>query len=110
QILELCKDLKLELRDELQPGELGTFIKEWVNLEEYLLAHARKVTERNISVREAIRALSKRGDLTEEQALELDALRRFRNSVVHQPTSVPAGALSEWLERTRHLARALRAG
>jgi hypothetical protein len=107
QILDLCNRLKTELREELQPGDLGAFIKEWASLEEYLLETARRVTERNVSVREAIAALSKKGMLKSEQAMELDALRRFRNSVVHKPTTVEAGALGEWLERTRQLGRFL---
>jgi hypothetical protein len=106
-ILDLCDALKTELRDELQPGELGEFVKAWSVLEEYLLENARRETERNVSVRESIKALGKTGVITEEQAMLLDSLRRFRNDVVHRPRSISAGALEEWLSTTRQLSREL---
>lgn len=107
-ILDLCRTLQTDLASELQPGQVGEFIKEWAKLEEYLLENARRVTERNVSLREAIASLSKRGLLGEEQAYMLDSLRRFRNAVVHQPTTVQPGALEEWLSTTRRLLRELR--
>lgn len=107
-ILELCASLRAELSDELQPGQLGEFIKEWARLEEYLLENARRATERNVSVREGIAALSKRGRLTPEQASLLDSLRKFRNGVVHQPKAVDPGSLDEWLTVTRDLWRDIR--
>jgi hypothetical protein len=102
-VLELCSSLHLELSSELQPGNLGEFVKEWAELEEYLLEDARRATKRNVSVREAIASLAKRGRLREEQAQLLDSLRRFRNAVVHQPTTVKPGALEEWLSTIRRL-------
>lgn len=106
-MLEMCASLKTELSTELLPGDLGQFIKEWARLEEYLLEKARRATERNVSVREAIASLSKRGQLDQEQAYLLDSLRRFRNAVVHQPRTVQAGALEEWISTTRRLVREL---
>jgi hypothetical protein len=106
-ILELCRTLRAEISDELQAGHLGEFIKEWARLEEYLLENARRETERNVSVREAISSLAKRGHLDQEKALTLDSLRKFRNAVVHQPRSVETGALEEWLSIARRLWRDL---
>jgi hypothetical protein len=108
KILELCNELKTELRDELQPGELGDFVRAWGKLEEYLLERARRVTERNVSVREAIASLAKRGELQQDQAALLDSLRRFRNEVVHKPAKVHSSALREWLETTDRLSAQLR--
>jgi hypothetical protein len=108
KILELCNEMKTDLRDELQTGELGDFVRAWGELEEYLLERARRVTERNVSVREAIAALAKRAELGEDQAALLDSLRRFRNEVVHKPSKVHSGALREWLETTHQLSRQLR--
>ena len=108
QILELCNALKNELREELQPGQLGDFVKEWALMEDYLLTAARRLTERNVSVREAIAALAKRGEINQEQAATLDALRRFRNMVVHQPKTIATGALREWLETAQKMGSMLR--
>jgi hypothetical protein len=107
QVLELCKGLKADLRDEFQPGELGEFIREWAKLEEYLLENARRVTERNVSVREAIAALANRGKLQEEQAAQLESLRRFRNEVVHGPAKIQGVDLEKWLDTARQLVNEL---
>lgn len=103
-ILELCNLLKAELRDELRPGDLGEFIKQWTTLENFLLTTARQLTERNVSLREAISVLSKRGVLPSDTARQIDSLRAFRNQIVHQPQSVQSAALHELLPRVRELA------
>jgi hypothetical protein len=106
-IRDLCAGLQMELRSELQPGHIGEFISDWAVLEDYLLENARRVTERNVSVREAISALAKRGRLNSEQAMLLDALRRFRNTLVHQPKGLSAGATEEWHSTLRRVLRDL---
>lgn len=108
RILDLCSNLREELREELQPGQLGEFIGEWAGLEEYLLEEARRVTQRNVSVREAIVGLAGRGALNSTLAAQLDTLRKFRNAVVHHPKTVAAGTLAEWLDLARQLQRQLR--
>src|SRR5580700_9562696 len=50
KILDLCNELKSQLRDELRLGEVGEFIRVWSTLEEYLLQTARRLTERNVSL------------------------------------------------------------
>jgi len=107
KILDLCNDLKTELRDELKPGDLGAFVKEWAVLEEYLLETARRLTERNVSVREAISVLERRGVLSKNDAQQLEALRSIRNSVVHRPGTVEPPVLRGWLERIQELARSI---
>jgi hypothetical protein len=104
KILDLCKEIREELRDEFAPGDLGEFIKEWVKLEDYLLTTARQRTQRNISLREAINVLAKDGILSPETARQLESLRSLRNSVVHKPETVTAGALREILPLVRKLA------
>src|SRR5262249_13251272 len=106
-ILELCNELKNELREELSPGELGAFIKDWAELESNLLDEARTATSRNVSIREAIRFLAKTGILSSEQAQQLEGLRVFRNAVVHKPGTVKPGALEEWQMLSRHLVKTL---
>jgi hypothetical protein len=99
------KILRSELKDELQPGDLGVFIKEWANLEDYLLRAARRATERNVSVREAIAELARRGTISENLANEMQAIRNLRNSLVHRPESVQPGTLRIWLEKLREVSR-----
>lgn len=103
EIRKLCDGLRKGLREELLPGDLGEFVSEWAWIEDYLLRQARRETERNVSVREAIANLARRGVLNSEQAAQLDALRKFRNTVVHRPTKVRTGELEEWLGTARQL-------
>jgi hypothetical protein len=107
QILELCDRLKGEVQDELQTGDLGEFIKAWAGLEEYLLKNARWATERNVSIREAITSLAKREQLRSKQATDLEALRRFRNDVVHRPGFVQTRRLKEAIEAALQLSKEL---
>lgn len=104
KILDLCNELKAELKDELRPGDLGEFIRDWSSLEDYLLTSARHLTQRNVSVREAISVLEKNGTLPSETARELESLRSFRNAIVHRPDTVRPAALREWLPLGRELA------
>lgn len=97
EILALCDEIKENMRDELKPGDLGSFVSAWSSLERQLLDQARRATERNVSTREAIIYLAKSGALDSDQAVLLDSLRRFRNQVIHKTEDVNRGALREWL-------------
>jgi hypothetical protein len=105
QILDLCKEIKAELREELVPGDLGTFVREWAELESRLMEAARRQSNRIVSVREAISILTKSEILSPDLAHELNALRSFRNAVVHRPDTVKTSDLGKWLGRVRDLAR-----
>lgn len=109
-ILSLCNELKAELREELQPGDIGTFIKNWADLEDYVMETARRTTQRNVSLREAFLALARQREFKEEQATQLDALRRFRNMVVHQPSAVKLADIRQWSDYLRDLLKDIRKG
>jgi len=99
KILDLCSNLKSELKDELQPGDLGKFISDWATLEGFLLDTGRRLTERNVSVREATAQLTKHGVLPAKVAQEIEAIRTFRNNLVHKPGTVAQSNLGQWVER-----------
>jgi FRG domain-containing protein len=108
EIFDLCTQLRVDLRDEFRPGDLGSFIRDWAELEEFLLDTGRRTTERNVSVREAVNQLAKRGVLSSGVAQEIEALRVFRNAAVHRPATVESQSLGAWLERLRAVLRTLR--
>lgn len=97
-VLDLCQRLKEEIRDELQPGDLGAFIREWSRIEESVLETARQMTERNVSMPQAISALVGLGKLSSDTAAELNRIRNFRNLVVHETKKVDPAKLRESLE------------
>lgn len=102
-VKELCDELKLDLLDDQQPGDLGEFIRDWVVVEDHLMNAARDATDRNVSLREAISVLAKQGLLSDSEARELQAIRSFRNEAVHRPQTVPDSALANWLQRLRKI-------
>ena len=65
KILDLCTQLKADLIEELGPGDFGTFLRAWVTLEEWLLDRARRISKRNLSIREAINELARRKQFDE---------------------------------------------
>jgi hypothetical protein len=107
RILELCNDLKYEIKSEMKSGDLGDFVKEWATLGEYLLSEGRRITERNVSIREAIAQLASRGIIPQSLADQIQAIRHLRNNVVHQPQSVQSDAVREGLERVREAWRTI---
>jgi hypothetical protein len=85
-IEKVCADVKqLIQRAQQPPGTLGDFIFAWAKLEQWLLDAARRITERNVSVPEAVNAVSRRLRLSEPIVAELHALRQIRNMAVHKP-------------------------
>lgn len=103
RIEKLCASLQVTLETELQPGEIGEFLKLWTSLEEHLLELTKKLELRRFSAREAISALGKRRQLPKDLIFELDTLRRFRNQVVHKPKSIEPGEIQEFITRLRNV-------
>jgi len=108
RIFDLCTSLMQKTKTELQPGRLGDFVKEWADLEEALLDQARRLTSRNVSVREAIQALSRLGKLTPDQAANLDNLRQLRNYVIHHPSKAAVEDVASSIDLIGDLKRGLR--
>ena len=102
-VFDLCKGVRDDLSTELQPGLVGEFMQEWMKMEEHVLDDARHATERNVSIREAIALLAKRGDLDHEKAYALDSMRKLRNALVHQSKSVKLPEVEGSLAEVRRL-------
>lgn len=90
RILRLCEEIKADIKDELLPGDMGTFMRQWADVEEIVVVSGRRLAERNLSLGEAISRLFKSNLITSGLAHELEILRRFRNTLVHTPSRVTA--------------------
>jgi hypothetical protein len=96
-IKNLCDQiLQISIR-ELKPGLVGEFLQLWAELENNIFEIGRNKTQRNISLGEAIKVISKSLNLTADQIASLDKLRRFRNILVHTPHEVDPTTLREYL-------------
>lgn len=100
RVEELCKEvIKRVQTQQASSGRVGQFLVEWAKLEESLIARARHLTERNVSVRDGIRTLVNRGIISEELAAELDRVRRVRNVAAHSPRSLDDPEVERALQR-----------
>ena len=62
-----------------------------------MTAHARKGQKRFLSFRQSLSNLVKQGRIDKDLYYQLDKIRNFRNTVVHQPSRVDSGSISEYL-------------
>ena len=102
KFLRLCKSLKVSLEQDLRPQEIGEFLKQWILLEELLNEYTKSISDRRYSPSQSISLLQKYGKLSKDQAFELDALRKFRNQLVHQPKAIEPGEIEVYTQKLRN--------
>lgn len=89
RVEQICRNVIARVAEErAASSSMGQLLVAWTSLEGQLLSRARQLTERNVSVREAIWNLVKRGRIREDLAAELDSVRRVRNAAAHTPERV----------------------
>jgi len=103
KFLRLCESLKVSLEQDLRPQEIGEFLKHWTRLEELLNEYTKNISDRRYSPGRSISLLQKYEKLTKDQAIELDALRKFRNQLVHQPKAIEPGEIGAYTQNLRKL-------
>jgi len=102
RIRKICNLIKSDVQRNLEPGRIGQFVKEWTELEQSLLNKARKDDSRVYSIREAINQLTNWGPV-ERNLHRIDAIRKFRNRVVHEPEEIQPSKLEEFLQELREV-------
>jgi len=107
RIGKLCKEISLELQSQLLPGQLGEFIQDWTELENFLLTKARDREKRVFSIIEAIDVLSSAGIIKQEFIYELHELRKFRNMVVHEPKRITQEQIEERISQVQKINQGL---
>lgn len=86
QVFKLCEEVVTEMDQEIAAGDAaGRLLAEWGKLEQQFVPFTRQLTERNVSAREAIRALEKRHLIDKQTAHLLDHVRHIRNIAAHRP-------------------------
>jgi uncharacterized protein YutE (UPF0331/DUF86 family) len=102
----LCEDVVSQIqRERAAVSDMGELLVEWAKLEERILPRARQLTERNVSVREAIHALVSRGQIDKDVAAGLDEVRRVRNAAAHTPGRLAKAEVDQALHRLRKLSK-----
>jgi len=102
-IWEICQEIKDLATRELQSGDLGEFLKSWAELERILVSQARTQYQKVVNLNEATKNLRQNQRLNDEQAIRIDRLRHFRNTLVHTPDKISSGALKDYILMLRLL-------
>ena len=108
KILKLCETLEVDIKKDLQPGRLGDFLEEWSDLEAILKKRATDFQKRVYSFRQSIMILLKKELINRKTYILLDELRKFRNSVVHEPKGIDQKDLDEYLKKIKEIKKLLR--
>jgi hypothetical protein len=105
---DLCLEIGARTREvEQSSSSAGEFLLEWAELEKKLVPLARQLTERNVSIGEAIEALMRRKRLSRDIATDLHDIRRLRNALAHSAAKVEPWAIDNALGRLREVSRRL---
>jgi hypothetical protein len=110
RILDICRQIGLEVEDAIQPADLGRFLQAWTRLESRLLSLARELSDRVYSVAEAIRVLERKERLSSQLLQKLSDLRKLRNTAVHEPTRLEPGQLAQGEREVEDVMSLLRSG
>jgi len=108
RIEEICKEIELELRSEIAPANLGTFLQLWTELEQEILRKARKHKREVHNVRNALNVLMTNEDEQYGLLKEFDYMRMFRNNVVHKPTTISNQELIRNIEILKQLIKEIK--
>ncbi len=90
------------------PGQLGEFLSEWTELEEYLLTTARDQEERVISTSQAINHLAEIENYDDETVNTLQELRKFRNVLVHEPKKISSEEVETQFEQLKQISKQIK--
>jgi hypothetical protein len=105
RVEKLCLEVIERMRLADNVGDVGQLLVEWAKLEERLVPRARQITERNVSITEAIRVLVSKGEISSDVADGLDRIRRVRNIAAHTPSQIKLKDIDVALRELRELSR-----
>ncbi len=108
KILKLCNPLKAAIKKDLKTGHLGVFLEEWSDLEAILKKRATDLQKRVFSLGQSTKILLRRKLINRKTYILLDELRKFRNSVVHEPKEIDRKDLDEYLKKINEIKKVLR--
>lgn len=103
KIEEICREIGKDLKTEIAPSNIGTFLKLWTGLEQIILKRARIQIREVHNIRNAINILFKYEQEKYSLWKELEYLRTFRNNLVHKPTGVSNEELNQNIKLLRKL-------
>lgn len=100
---QLCRSIEVSVREDSLPGQIGSFINAWSELEQLLVSWARSIEERVSSANTALSVLSRADVVDPELMMLLHELRQFRNTLVHRPGKIRPDEIGDRTSQVREL-------
>ena len=97
QIEEICYKIRDEVERDLQPGQIGEFLKAWSTIESALNQRADFNREHGTTI-DAIRRLRNDPQFDDVLIFQINTLRRFRNQLVHSPVEIEQTQLRDHMK------------
>jgi hypothetical protein len=94
---EICKEIKIDVKRDLKPGDVGNFISLWSELEE-MIAGMGDAPSDSMSFSTSLRSIRYKNVFDSYTYHNLDKLRRYRNELVHHPKRVSEKDIAPYLE------------
>ena len=110
-VKDLCDEVRASMRvAERETSNAGEFLLEWAQLEGNLVPKARHLTQRNLSIGEAIDVLTRYERMPPETARAVHKIRRLRNAIAHNVRTVEPPEIDEALRHLREISRLFSGG
>jgi hypothetical protein len=93
--LGICKEIEVDAKRELMPGEIGAFLSSWNDIEKKISHLNNDLNEQNFI--KSLNQLKNTTNLSPSLLSNIDKLRRFRNELVHKPIQVKNNEIFEWI-------------
>ena len=88
RIESICREIDQEISMGATPSDLGNYLKIWAEFENHVVKHARKYKRNVFTTRDAINTVRWKAPKYYDILTQFDALRNFRNRLVHNPSEI----------------------
>ena len=96
----ICKEIELDVKRELKPGEIGEFLSLWSEIEEKVVSMNQQAREHNTFF-SSLKQLKTSEHFDSSLINNIDKLRRFRNELVHSPKRISDKEITPYMELVR---------
>jgi hypothetical protein len=104
---DICKEIEVDVKRELKPGEIGEFLSLWSEVEEQIISMNYQTREHNTFF-SSLRQLKNMRILDSNLINNIDKLRRFRNELVHSPRRISEKDIGHYMELLNFVANELK--
>ena len=98
----ICKEIEVDVKRELKPGEIGRFLSLWSDLENWVIRMNKQSRERNTFF-SSLKLLKESNEFSPSFINDIEKLRRFRNELVHAPKKIEANEILSYMELLSHV-------